>query len=268
MTTSPALSDLARNIEEIALEAGKIAMQYFKTDVTIQIKDDETPVTIADQKAEQHIISRIRQITPDIPIIAEETTAAGHIPTIESDYFWLVDPLDGTKEFISGSGEFTVNIALIRNDTPVLGIVFAPALGELYTGYEDIAYLQTVHNETQVLTEKQPLHVRPFPDIGITAVASKRHGDIDTLNAFLKQLNMNIENFTTRGSSLKFCLIAAGNADIYPRFGPTYEWDTAAGDAVLRAAGGMTYTRDGSPFTYHKVDFWNKEFIASSKSFV
>lgn len=263
MSTPFNLAGLADNITDIAVKAGDIIMRYFKTNLTIEKKTDTTqdedyssPVTIADQQAERYIIEELRKLTPDIPIIGEEATSEGNVPEINGRYFWLVDPLDGTKEFITKSGEFTVNIALIEKDRPVLGVVYAPALGETYLGYENTAFLIKD-------SKKNPIKVRPFPDIGITVVASKRHGSIEEMETFLN--NMTISNYTTRGSSLKFCLIANGVADIYPRFGPTYEWDTAAGDAVLRAAGGMTYSPDGKIFKYHKKDFWNKEFVASSK---
>ncbi len=265
MSQTLQLEILADNIVDIAGKAGDIIMRYFKTDLDIEKKTDTTheqdytsPVTIADQQAERYIIGRLEELTPDIPIIGEESVSEGCIPEIPGSYFWLVDPLDGTKEFLTQSGEFTVNIALIEDGKPVLGVVYAPALGETYVGYGETAFL--IKSDQRHL-----IKVRPFPDIGITVVASKRHGSIEEMENFLA--GMKVSNYTTRGSSLKFCLLANGVADIYPRFGPTYEWDTAAGDAVLRAAGGMTYSRDGKIFQYRKKDFWNREFVASSKPF-
>lgn len=253
------LKELLTEIRHIARKAGDITLEYYQTDLDIEHKHDASPVTIADQKTEEYILQQLRTVTPDIPIIAEEMTEAGEQESLDGDYFWLVDPLDGTKEFLSGNGEFTVNIALIEKDRPVLGVVYAPALDEMYAAAGEGTAIRKDNGLDDV-----PISVRPFPDIGITVIGSRRHGDPARTESFLK--GKNIAEALSRGSSLKFCQIARGKADVYPRFGPTYEWDTAAGDAILRAAGGCTYSTAGDPLKYRKDRFWTPEFIASSKN--
>ena len=199
-------------------------------------------------------------------MIGEEATAAGRIPDIsQSDYSWRVDALDGTREFISGGSDFTVNIALIYKGDPVLGVVYAPEKGELYAGYinengesEAIKWLEETNHEKSI-------HVRKPPKAGLTIVASKSHGSAEKLENFLSDYK--VEKLFKCGSSLKICVIAAGKADIYPRFGPTCEWDTAAADAVLRAAGGVVTDTKGAPLRYVGADpkFLNPEFICWSE---
>lgn len=246
---------------KIARAAGAVTQKYFRDDgLLINNKDDDSPVTIADQEAESLIVEALSKLFPDIPIVGEELTAAGHAPDVSNaPAFWLVDALDGTKEFIRGKKDYTVNIALIVNKKPVFGIVYAPALGELFVG--DVAVKQaSLYKEDGT---KTLIHVRPIPTQGLTIVGSARHGNSVEMQKFLKgQL---VHEFCARGSSLKFCEIAAGRADIYPRFGPTCEWDIAAGDAVLRAAGGVVTDSNAqnAPMLYAKKhDFYNPHFIA------
>ncbi|MDE1151681.1 MAG: hypothetical protein PW788_04010 [Micavibrio sp.] len=193
-----------------------------------------------------------------MPMVGEEAVAAGNIPDISGGRFWLVDPLDGTKEFITGGGDFTVNIALMENFQPVMGIIYAPVSDELYYGAEGKAFMSLGGKP------EQETRVRTAPAAGITVVASKRHGDPERLNEFLRPHK--VAGMSNRSSSLKFCVLAAGQADLYPRLGPTSEWDTAAGDAILRAAGGKVATLDGKPLPYGKSDrkFLNPEFVASA----
>lgn len=244
-------------LKNIARAAGALELQYFHSGTDTIEKQDGSPVTVADREAEELILKGLKDLAPDIPVVAEESVAAGKIPDISSGRFWLVDPLDGTKEFISGSGEFTVNIALLEDFTPVLGVIYAPVVDEMYTGVAGVG--------CTFMTGKGPeekIAVRGAPEEGLTVVSSKSHGDPDKLSAFLD--GKKIAGHATRGSSLKFCAVASGRADIYPRFGPTCEWDTAAGDAILRAAGGSVTELDGTPLRYGKSDakFLNPEFIA------
>lgn len=227
----------------------------------VTYKEDKSPVTIADQAAEKIILKDLKSIAPEIPVIAEESASDGIIPDVD-DIFWLVDPLDGTKEFISGGTDFTVNIALIEKGAPTFGIIFAPARDKIYIAKNpDEAIMQDV-KEYKLTGEEQPIHVRDLPENNITAVASKSHMDEKTA-AFLKEHN--IENTASVGSSLKFCIVASGEADIYPRFGPTMEWDIAAGHAILRAAGGTLTNPDMTPFEYKKKGYLNGPFIANGK---
>jgi 3'(2'), 5'-bisphosphate nucleotidase len=248
--------DLARLLPAIvtlAERAGALILEHYRDGVAVRAKADASPVTVADEAAEALILEGLAEITPEIPVVAEETVAAGHVPELGDGRFWLVDPLDGTKEFLSRNGEFTVNIALIEGREPVLGVVFAPALGKVWWGARGAgAMLRDAAGE-------RPIAARARPASGVVAVASRSHSDPQT-EAFLDQ--MGVAERISAGSSLKFCLVAEGRADVYPRFGPTMEWDTAAGHAVLRAAGGQVTTRDGAPFTYRKPGFRNPEFIA------
>jgi len=257
------LPALCNQIRRVAIEAGELTLNYFDESGfdSASTKDDGSPVTIADEKAEQFIEGALKDITGDVLIVGEEAAAEGYRPDLsKEEYFWLVDPLDGTKEFISGSGDYTVNIALIRDNQPVLGVVYAPYHGELYAaseGGQAIRWLEDTENEKTITT-------RPSPNEGITVVSSKSHGSGDKLDQFLS--NYKIKKQIKRGSSLKICSVAAGKADIYPRFGPTCEWDTAAAHAVLKVAGGHLTDIQGNELSYGGVDpkFLNPEFIARS----
>jgi 3'(2'), 5'-bisphosphate nucleotidase len=234
-------------------KAGEVIMSIYATDFSVRSKNNSSPVTEADEKAEELILSDLMSLTPDVPIVSEEAAAAGKIPGTKH-IFWLVDPLDGTKEFINRNNEFTVNIALIENGQPILGAVYAPALDRLYAG---------VVGEGAFLEEngiRRPITVRKPPVEGLTIVASRSHGDAATLEDFLK--GYKIANLQSAGSSLKLCLVACGQADLYPRLGRTMEWDIAAGHAVLAAAGGSLIELNGKPLHYGKIDFANPYFVA------
>jgi len=247
------LARLLPAIVALAERAGALILEHYREGVAVRAKADASPVTVADEAAEALILEGLAELTPEIPVVAEETVAAGHVPELGDGRFWLVDPLDGTKEFLSRNGEFTVNIALIEGQEPVLGVVFAPALGKVWWGARGAgAVLRDAAGE-------RPIAARPRPQSGIVAIASRSHSDPQT-EAFLDE--MGVAERISAGSSLKFCLVAEGRADVYPRFGPTMEWDTAAGHAVLAVAGGQVTTRDGAPFTYRKPGFRNPEFIA------
>ena len=253
MTRPPDHSALLDALLPLARAAGDAIMRIYATDFAVRGKDDASPVTEADERAEALILPELARLAPDVPAVSEEEAAAGRIPAV-GERFWLVDPLDGTKEFIGRNGEFTVNIALIEHGQPVLGVVFAPALDRLFAG---AAGLGAFVEDKGV---RRPIATRKPPAEGLTVVASRSHGDAEALAAFLA--GRKVAEQTNAGSSLKLCLVAAGEADVYPRLGRTMEWDVAAGDAVLRAAGGCVHTLDGSPLNYGKADFANPHFAA------
>lgn len=259
------LPALCNQIRRLAIEAGEVTLEFFDEAgyQGADVKGDGSPVTLADQKAEVLIEQALKEITPEVIIVGEEAASEGYRPDLSNEeYFWLVDPLDGTKEFISGSGDYTVNIALIKNGVPVLGVVYAPVSGDLYAAHgEGTAVKYNDDNETE-----KSIRVRTAPDEGLTIVSSKSHGSGEVLDNFLSHYM--IKKQIKRGSSLKICSVAAGKADMYPRFGPTCEWDTAAGHAVLLGAGGYLTDVKGKELSYGGADpkFLNPEFIARSAS--
>ncbi|MHB2265363.1 3'(2'),5'-bisphosphate nucleotidase CysQ [Aliihoeflea sp. PC F10.4] len=242
------LTDYARalaRLETMALDAGRVVLDAYRNGCAVEQKADESPVTWADREAERIILAGLRHEFPNIPIVAEEEVSAGILPQALGNAFFLVDPLDGTREFVNRSEDFTVNIALIVDGDPVLGAVYAPARHKLYLGRP--GHCEAVRTgEDHSAEGRRELKTQP-PGQTPIVVASRSHRTIET-NEYLARLPQ-AEIFSV-GSSLKFCMIAAGTADFYPRFGPTMQWDTAAGDAVLRAAGGRTRTLDGAPLRY------------------
>ncbi len=244
-----------------AVAAGRAALEIYRGAFTVTQKADQSPVTAADHAAEKLILQQLAQLAPGVPVVAEEAVAAGSIPQVGEEFF-LVDPLDGTKEFIHRRGEFTVNIALIRRRAPTLGVVYAPVGGMLYAGNVATgrAFRCPHAADAAAPGAREPLRVRPVPAAGVTAVVSRSHSTPET-EAYLEHYP--ITDRVSVGSSLKFCLVAAGEADLYPRLGPTMEWDTAAGHAVLVAAGGRVLAPGGEPLAYGKPDFRNSFFIAS-----
>jgi 3'(2'), 5'-bisphosphate nucleotidase len=236
-------------LARIALAAGPAVMAEYAHGGPARAKGDGSPVTAADEKAEATIRERLAAWAAPIPIVAEEATAAG-APMIVAERFVLVDPLDGTREFIARNGEFTVNVALIERGQPIAGAVYAPALARLwFAGARAFACAVPVGADLPPPEAWRALKVRAAPP-ALTALASRSHCDAPT-EAFLAGLP--IADRRSAGSSLKFCVIAEGEGDVYPRFGPTMEWDTAAGDAVLRAAGGTTLAVEGGPLLYGKI---------------
>ena len=245
---------LLDQIIDVARAAGAEILKIYATDFSVRGKEDASPVTEADEKAEAVILAGLAKVAPDIPVISEEAAAAGHIPKVDQR-FWLVDPLDGTKEFISRNGEFTVNIALIEHGQPVLGVVLAPALDRLFGG---------IAGEGAFVVDKgtrRDIRCRKVPADGLTVVSSRSHGDAAALDAFLA--GRKVASSTNAGSSLKLCLVAAGEADLYPRLGRTMEWDIAAGHAVVRAAGGHVRTLEGKELGYGKPGLDNPHFVTS-----
>ena len=250
-TLSPDLKTLAR----IVRAAGEVVMRHYEAGCDARVKADRSPVTDADEEAEKLILAELNTAFPGVPVVAEEAAAAGHISKVGSRFF-LVDPVDGTKEFVKRGGEFTVNIGEIVDGQPVSGVVLAPAIGRLFAGAVGEGAFELAGNAIRDIACRKP------DADGLVAVSSRSHPDAKT-DELLKSLP--IKGHTNAGSSLKFCLVAAGEADIYPRAGTTMEWDTAAGHAVLAAAGGTVTNWDGSPFVYGKPDFRNGPFIARGK---
>ena len=256
---------LAEDLLGVALAVGRVQMRHFAGNVTVETKADQSPVTVADRESEDIIHRALARIAPGIAVVAEEEMAAGHIPDVAGPFF-LVDPLDGTKGFIKGRGEFTVNIALIHDRRPVFGLVYAPALSDFYVTLGP--------NEAANARLDPAADVRTLGDCSLVAIRT-RVPDPNALVALTSQSHLNRatqEILDTYGvierralaSSLKFGLIARGEADLYPRAAPTSEWDTAAGHAVLAAAGGSVTTLDGEPLLYGYADrgFVNPNFIA------
>ena len=251
-------AELARALRGIAHDAGDCIMRIYNSDFTTRKKVDRSPVTDADEAAEQLILERLVKLTPALPIVAEESMARGNAPDTSAGVFWLVDPLDGTREFVSRNGEFTVNIALIEAGRPILGVVHIPALARLYvaSGPGEV-FLYADRGGSRRIAVRRPDRE------GLVVVASRSHRDAET-DAYLAKLK--VKEFTPAGSSLKFCRLAEGSADLYPRFGRTMEWDTAAGHAVLAAAGGSVRMLDGGELFYGKPGFDNPAFIARGRT--
>lgn len=251
---APLRTPLLAPLRALAREAGAVIMSIYESDFAVGVKADDSPVTAADQAAEKVILAGLARLAPHIPVVAEESVAGGYLPDISGGTFWLVDPLDGTKEFIRRNGEFTVNIGLIEAGRPTLGVVYAPALDRLYCGTGP----GTARCETA--GQSRSITVRTPDPSGLVVLASRSHGDTALLDAYLA--GVKVLSLTNSGSSLKFCLLAGGDADLYPRFGPTMEWDTAAGHAVLLAAGGRVHTLSGEDLPYGKPGLINPHFVA------
>jgi 3'(2'), 5'-bisphosphate nucleotidase len=254
--TTPDLRSLLPEIVSLAYRAGCAAMEVYAGKFDVRMKADASPVTQADERCEGLILPRLAELTPDIPAASEEALAGTDLRQWQAPpRFWLVDPLDGTREFASRNGEFSVNIALIVDRKPVLGVVHAPAVGVTWWGAgPGTAMMQ------QGDAVPRPIKARRPPAGGMIALESRSHGDRAALDAFLAEHKIAARRQS--GSALKFGLLAQGEGDIYPRFGPTMEWDTAAGHAVLEAAGGRIETLAGGPLVYGKSGLRNPDFIA------
>ncbi|HXS06820.1 MAG TPA: 3'(2'),5'-bisphosphate nucleotidase CysQ [Rhizomicrobium sp.] len=253
------MGSTAIRLAAIAAEAGKIVMRHYRAGAGARWKDDRSPVTDADEEAETYILKALADLFPGIPVAAEEAVAAGRACD-PCAHFFLVDPLDGTREFLKRNGEFTVNIAEVRGGVPVAGTVYAPVISKLFFGDADGAFeVKAAPGKAIGKQAARRIHVRTPPAKGWVAATSRSHPDPKT-DEFLKRFS--IGRTIVAGSSLKFCLVAAGDADIYARAGRTMEWDTAAGHAVLAAAGGTVTRWDGAPFLYGKPGFENGGFVA------
>lgn len=247
-------------VSALALEAAAAIMKIYQGAPEIMTKADNSPVTDADRAAEDIILAGLKRLTPGVPTVSEEAASAHGLPQNVGSRFWLVDPLDGTREFISRNGEFTVNIALIEDRRPTLGVLLAPAKenGLLYAGHGP---------GTATLAKGRgapsPITARPAPRDGLTVLVSRSHSEKATVDAFLAPYP--VRERLPVGSALKFGVLAEGAGDLYPRLGRTMEWDTAAGHAVLIAAGGRVETLEGAEFLYAKPGFENPHFVAHGR---
>lgn len=240
-------------IIDIAQEAGNAIMKIYEKDFSIEYKDDKSPLTEADIKSNDIICKALVKLYPSIPMLSEENKEVPYEIRKNWEYYWCIDPIDGTKEFIKKNGEFTVNIALIHKDTPVLGVVYAPALKDIY-------YAKQGHGAYKN-NQKLPLKINSNPKEKLTVVASKSHLSEET-QKFIDKLETKEVEQISKGSSLKLCLVAEGEADIYPRLAPTMEWDTAAAHAVVLEAGKQVLQYEsGKPVSYNKSNLLNPWFI-------
>ena len=235
-------------------EAGRAILGVYDGPIKVTVKADESPLTQADQAAHRVIEQALEQLTPQWPVVSEESSPERQQLRTQSPCYWLVDPLDGTKEFIQRNGEFTVNIALIRDGAPVFGVVHVPVLGLTYWGGGALGAWRRSDRGVEAIQVRQPLSGEP-----LTVVGSRSHSNAQT-EAYLATLGS--YELISVGSSLKFCLLAEGRAHLYPRLAPTCEWDTAAAQAVLEGAGGRVETLEGTPLRYSKTDILNPFFVA------
>lgn len=247
-------ASILTDVIKVADEASDKVLKIYHSDFTVDYKDDKSPVTAADLASHDILVRGLRAISRDIPVMSEEGAAVPWEERRHWHRFWLVDPVDGTKDFTQRTGEFTVNIALIENGEPVMGVVTAPALSEAFWGVKgEGAYKRDRTGRVSRIRVAEPKEIK-------RVVASKNHLNSET-RAFIEQLGPH--ELVQAGSSLKFCRIAEGHADIYPRLGPTNEWDTAAAHGVLAAAGGKVETLDGQPLRYGKENMLNPHFVAA-----
>ena len=248
------LKSLVEPVVALAEDAGRAILEVYSTDFEVQSKDDESPLTQADLASHRWIDAGLRSLTPDMPIISEESGLPAFAERSQWQRYWLIDPLDGTKEFVNRNDEFTVNIALIDNHRPVLGVVHVPVFNKTYVGCEGVGAQRRDGN-----ADPQPIRVAPASGSPARVVGSRSHRGA-SLDAYLE--NMGDYDMVPMGSSLKFCVVAEGGADLYPRLGPTSEWDTAAAQAVVEQAGGSVVTLDGKPMKYNaKEDILNPHFF-------
>lgn len=254
MLTDAALVELLPSLRQLARQAGDAVMRIYHSDFAVKAKEDKSPVTAADLESERIILAGLARLTPDIPVVSEEAAADGASFDVSGGTFWLVDPLDGTKEFVKRNGEFTVNIGLIINGEAKLGVVYAPAIDRLFSGAPGLC---TVEDQGAA---PRPARAREPGEAGWVVLSSRSHRDPARFDAFIKDFKVAETKFA--GSSLKFALVGAGEADLYPRFGVTMEWDTAAGHAVLNAGGGALTEPDGTPLRYGKTGFVNPSVVA------
>ncbi len=251
------LTDLLESVHQIAIAAGDVVLEFYGQALNVTAKDDRSPLTQADRASDRLIAARLAELTPDIPVVSEESAESAAASRDAGHWRWLVDPLDGTKEFIKQTGQFTVNIGLVHRGFPVLGLVYVPASRTTYAGLNvaepTVAWMQSARGP------RQPISTRRADPQRLTVVASRDHAG-PAVEAFLQRLEG--ATITSMGSSLKFCLVAAGQADFYPRVVPTMQWDTAAAHAILEAAGGHLTRLDGTRLAYPKDELRNPSVIA------
>ncbi|MGU9956619.1 MAG: 3'(2'),5'-bisphosphate nucleotidase CysQ [Arenicellales bacterium WSBS_2016_MAG_OTU3] len=262
VTDSLALHQLLPDIVAITKTAGAEILDVYNNDFDVEDKQDGSPLTLADKRAHLAIVAALAQLTPAIPVLSEESPDQTHKERLGWSRYWLVDPLDGTKEFVKRNGEFTVNIALIDNREPVLGVVYTPVKQITHYAARGFGAFKQMGE-----TNPEPISVRRCADDAVTMVASRSHAGstVDLFKGKLENTGVNV-SVSNMGSSLKICLVAEGSADIYPRLGPTSEWDTAAAQNVLEVAGGTMTDTDGQPLRYNKENILNPFFLAFGKS--
>lgn len=243
-------------VTDIALAAGRRILEIYNSEFTVSDKEDGSPVTAADQAAQDVIVRGLTQLAPNIPVLAEESADVGYEQRRSWSRFWLVDPLDGTKEFIKRNGEFTVNIALIENNAPVLGVVHVPVKEITYSACRGSGAFKRHDGADWITLQARHYDGRRPPCV----VASRSHAD-KSQHDYLERLGNH--ELVSMGSSLKFCLVAEGVADVYPRLGPTMEWDTAAAQCVVEQAGGRVVASDGQPLRYNKPSLKNPWIVTS-----
>ncbi len=265
-SSNPRLSSIdIKDIITIAKKAGDSIMKIYDKDFSIEYKDDTSPLTEADTKSNEMICMGLQEAYPEIPLLSEENGEVPYEVRKNWEYYWCIDPIDGTKEFIKKNGEFTVNIALIHNNTPVLGVVYVPALSEMYFAKQGEgaykAMVDSIENARKLpLSEEQ----NRKEENEVVVVASKSHLTEETQDFINKLTSKDHQHIRTisKGSSLKLLMVSEGTADIYPRLAPTMEWDTAAADAIVRESGKMTYQFENDmPVEYNKKDLLNPWFI-------
>ncbi|WP_320176339.1 3'(2'),5'-bisphosphate nucleotidase CysQ [Maridesulfovibrio sp.] len=251
------MEEIINNLSCIAREAGAAIMNVRSKGFDVKNKEDKSPVTAADLASNEVISKRLTALYPDIPILSEEGVKIPFEERRNWDQFFLIDPLDGTKEFIKDNGEFCVCIALMRNNRPILGVVYAPTQDALYTGSTETGAQVSRNGEPPVAISTHP----PAENEGLIVVGSRSH-PAPELEEYLETLN--VKRMTPAGSAIKFCLVAEGKAHLYPRFNPTMEWDTAAGQAIVESAGGSMFGLDGKEFPYNKENLRNAGFIVKA----
>ncbi len=253
---APEIAKLLPEVAVAARKAGAATLVHYEGEFAVNRKADGSPVTAADHASEAVMLEALHRLTPDIPVVSEEEVEAGRFPDVSSGRFWLVDPLDGTKEFVKRNGEFAVVVGLVVDFKPVAGVIYAPVLDTLYAGGEGRAWREKDG-------KKEDIRARVAASDGLVVAISRSHIS-DKFESYLATLPL--KGRVACGSAIKFGLLAAGEADIYPRFGQTMEWDTAAGHAILEAAGGRMETKDGETLTYGKPGFLNHGFIARGRA--
>jgi 3'(2'), 5'-bisphosphate nucleotidase len=257
--TEAEIAALVEAAREAACRAAEVVLEVYAKDFEVLRKADKSPVTLADMRAEKVIEETLRRAAPDIPVVAEETCEQEGVPREVARRFWLVDPLDGTKEFVARNGEFSINIGLVENGRAVAGVIHIPVKRLTYA-----AAGPGTATRQEDRAAPAPIAARAPPPSGLVVAHSRSHRDSEKLEAYLKPFS--VAERLLSGSAYKFCLIAEGSADLYPRMGPTMEWDTAAGQAILEAAGGSMTTLDGAPFRYGKPGCRNGEFVARGRT--
>jgi 3'(2'), 5'-bisphosphate nucleotidase len=254
MLTEKQLADLLPHVEDLARQAGAAILSFYQSGTPVIVKADGSPVTAADHASDAILTPGLEALTPDIPVVSEEGVEAGRVPDISGGSFWLVDPLDGTREFIAETDQFTVLIGLVEGGRPVLGVMYGPGQDELYAAALPNTAFEVAHGG------RRTLHVRQPPGDGRLAVTMSHRKASAKLEQYLA--TQSVGERIVRRSAFKFADVARGLADLYPGLGLSYEWDTAAGHALVSAAGGIVTELDGSPLAYGKPEFRNPDILA------